>query len=247
MEQSNVQISSLSEKVVRHFNLKILFGISVVFRGLLLIYGEWQDSKFAVKFTDIDYHVFSDGAKHVVDGKSPFLRPTYRYTPLLAILLTLNHHLFFSFGKILFVCCDLGVAILILRILTMRGVGKIKKTFSILLWLLNPLTATVSSRGNAESVISILVLLTLYFLICRRIYFAAFFFGVAIHVKIFPIIYSLSLFLFIDDNCTTNTNLQTSPLEITSAFRRFLSPLRLKFTYISVVTFIIITSYLYIL
>lgn len=229
----------------RFVTLKAVFLTSILVRIVLLVYGEWQDSNFAVKFTDVDYHVFSDAARHVVDGRSPFLRPTYRYTPLLAILLALNHLLFYSFGKVVFVCCDLCVAFLIHQILALRGVGRSKRTFSVSLWLLNPLTATVSSRGNAESILAVLVLLTLYLVMCKRLYLSGFFFGLAVHMKIFPVVYSLPLFLFIDDNYVTNADLGVSPLE-SRALQRFFSPQRARFSLASVATFTAITVSLYV-
>lgn len=38
-----------------------------------------QNNFFQVNFTDIDYTVFSDAAKHVSNGGSPFEKKTYRY------------------------------------------------------------------------------------------------------------------------------------------------------------------------
>ncbi len=67
-----------------------MFLAAAALRALLLAYGAWHDAHLEVKYTDIDYEVFSDGAALVWRGGSPFDRPTYRYTPLLALLLVPN-------------------------------------------------------------------------------------------------------------------------------------------------------------
>ena len=102
-------------------SIHILLAVSLLFRLCLLLYGEWQDRNFAVKFTDVDYHVFSDAAKLVVEGLSPYQRPTYRYTPIISLLLTPNHYLFYSFGKLIFIACDVLTGWLIYKILALRG------------------------------------------------------------------------------------------------------------------------------
>ena len=212
---------------------------------MLLVYAEWQDNLFALKFTDEDYQVLTDAARYVLDGESPFARPTYRYSPLFAFLLTPNHQVFLSFGKVVFVLCDLLVGLLIHLVLSARGLRRTKITFSVALWLLNPLTATVSSRGNAESILAVLVLLTLYFLIRRRVYIAAIFFGLAVHLKILPVIYSLPIYLFINDDYAANVeSLGTSPPK---RLKLFFNPQRLKFVIVSSITFFTITSYFYLM
>ena len=60
--------------------------LSGLVHAVLIVYGEWQDSHMRVSYTDIDYWVYSDAARHVFNGASAFDRHTYRYTPLLAWL-----------------------------------------------------------------------------------------------------------------------------------------------------------------
>ncbi|CAI5440817.1 unnamed protein product [Caenorhabditis angaria] len=187
---------------------RILF-CAFVARITLVLYAHIHDYMFKVNFTDIDYSVFSDAAKHVSNGGSPFDRDTYRYTPALAwILLPVVQ--FPDFGKILFCIFDIIVAVLYFKIMDYELLKnpsknsddiKNRQTFNVaVFWLANPLTAIISARGNAESIVSAIVLLNL--LLLQRGYYktSALVHGaLAIQFKIYPLIYLPSVYLYLSD------------------------------------------------
>lgn len=77
-----------------------LLAISAAVRSLLVCWGELQDTYLRVKYTDVDYQVFTDAARYVSQGGSPYERSTYRYSPLLAYLVLPNIWLHPAWGKV---------------------------------------------------------------------------------------------------------------------------------------------------
>lgn len=89
------------------WGLKGLLLSAAVVRVALIVSGEWQDAHMPVKYTDVDYMVFSDAAAFVAARRSPYLRYTYRYSPLLAYILLPNTWGFPAFGKVVFSAADI--------------------------------------------------------------------------------------------------------------------------------------------
>ncbi len=178
---------------------QVLF-LSAIVHFTLILYSLWHDKNFQFKYTDVDYWIFSDAARAVSLGLGPFVRTTYRYTPLLAYLLVPGHWLKLeaSFGKILFSLVDLCVGFLIYRLLRLKGWHSVDAARSAAVsWLLNPMALAISTRGNAESIVCAVCLGVVYLLMVRKRMAAAVVFGFAVHFKLFPIIFAPSILFFL--------------------------------------------------
>lgn len=169
--------------------------LAFVLRLILILYANFHDEYFAVSYTDVDYKVFTDAARHVIEQRSPFDRHTYRYSPFLAWLLIPNVILHKDFGKILFSVVDILIAALIKNIIARQRYNKIVEDYCALLWLYNPLTFVISTRGNADSLAVLLVVLTLDFLQRDKIVSAGLLHGISVHFRLYPLIFSLPMFL----------------------------------------------------
>lgn len=223
---------------------RVLFPAAVAVRLALVLYGDFQDRNMLVKYTDIDYHVFTDAARFVLKGESPYNRSTYRYTPVLAWILTPNIFLGMAFGKILFIVCDLLSGILMYRMLRMQDLDCKAACQFCSLWLLNPLPIGVSSRGNAESILVVLVLGTLNYLERRRLLSAAVLYGLSVHMKIYPITYCLPIILVLRSTGPSRNNGQWWQ-KILSFCSSFLNKELLLFAGVSAGVFFILTTFFY--
>lgn len=243
-----------------------VYGAAAALRIVLLVYGLWQDANSPVKYTDIDYLVFTDAARFVAkDGGSPYDRETYRYTPLLAWLLlptaVEESQLLFASGKVLFAVADLVAGCLLERVLrerlatassspTAATVAKARLYASV--WLLNPMVAAISTRGSAEGLLGALVAALLWAVqVARQPLLAGLLLGAGVHLKIYPFIYAPAIVWWMDSE-----NMGSTFAKVAKATKKqpvgkkkeagspthpvfaFLTPARLQLTIASLATFV---------
>ncbi|ESO90830.1 hypothetical protein LOTGIDRAFT_217696 [Lottia gigantea] len=206
----------------------------------LVGYGEWQDRNMVLKFTDVDYQVFTDAAKFVHQGESPYNRATYRYTPILAFILTPNIFLSPIFGKLVFVICDVITGYLIYRIMKHVRYSTQQAIIYSSMWLFNPLPIAVSARGNAESVMTMLVLLTMMSLYHENVLLTAILYGLTVHFKIYPITYALTIYLCLSPKIVHRDTFSRKLIKLLLPNKR-----RLVFGIVSVLTLSVLTVVFY--
>ena len=237
-----------------------LFTLSVILRAVLLVYGLIQDAYSPVKYTDIDYLVFTDASRFVASGASPYDRETYRYTPLLAWLLVPTVWLP-SFGKVVFAASDLIAGWFVARILIegdggpggnatgkkdqkgkevsggeRRGMDPERAYRFAAIWLLNPMVATISTRGSSEGLLGALTAALIYAVYRRRVSLAGILLGLGVHFKIYPFVYAPAIVWWMD---AERMGGPTAPpgASLFAKIVRFVTPERARFALVSLATF----------
>lgn len=162
--------------------------LAAALRAAIFAWSLYQDANMLPKFTDVDYMVFTDASEFVARGLSPYLRETYRYTPLLSWLLVPTVKVFW-FGKLLFMLGDLVAGYLMLQIFRRQHVPSREACIFSSLWLLNPMVAAISVRGSSEGLLGAMVIYMLWAVYEKRYWVAGLGAGLAIHFKIYPVIY----------------------------------------------------------
>ncbi|EMD38288.1 glycosyltransferase family 50 protein [Gelatoporia subvermispora B] len=252
---------------------------SSILRIALIVYSEWHDAHSVVKYTDVDYRVFSDAARFLIAPSEnniaqgplgrwlglgdPYTRATYRYTPLLAVLLTPNEWLHPSFGKYLFAACDILAGVLIYRLLettippnqvdTSKSDANTKSrecgpsestqrqaTILASVHLLNPMVFTISTRGSSEAVLSLFVLSTLYCALKGKWDTAAVLLGLSTHWKIYPFIYGVGCLGVLGRKTMTSSGWL-------AYLKTIVNKQTVRFTFLSSMVFAILGAAMYIL
>lgn len=196
---------------VEFFSLKAHLYIGFFLRLLFIGWGLIQDQLIHLQYTDIDYTVFTDGARYLNQGRSPYLRHGYRYSPIFAFLLLPNVVFFKQFGKLLFASLDIACGHLIYRILLNKKINCPPQTalLATAFWIYNPLPIIISTRGSGDSLITFLILLTIYTILKEKYILSGLIYGFAIHCKLYPVIYCLPIYLYLARNVQTIMSFKT--------------------------------------
>jgi GPI mannosyltransferase 1 subunit M len=224
----------------------LVFVAAILLRVFLFFYGLWQDAHSPMKYTDIDYYVFTDASRFIAHGHSPYDRETYRYTPLLAWMLlpTTWSSTWFSFGKAIFAVGDMIAGLLIMLVLRSSVNMPMERALKFAsIWLLNPMVATISTRGSSEGLLGVMVIALLWAVMQRRVLLAGVLLGSGVHFKIYPFIYAPSIFWWLDDE-----HLGIPSQSLASILERvicFFNTSRIKLVFASLTTFVGLNAIMY--
>lgn len=212
---------------------------------IALIFVAWyvDDNTPTIRYTDTDYDVFTDAAGHVYNGDSPFKRHTYRYTPLAAYICLPNQMIHYYAGKFVFCFFDMIMAMFMWNILESQTSNKYWIFAYVSYIIQNPITVALSTRGSNDNIIIMLVYGTIFFLLKRRYVLAGLMYGLSVHFKIYPIIYSIPFYLFID--CDREAILEGKKSWSQIVFKNFFTRNRVVFTLVSATTFLSLTGFFY--
>ena len=236
-----MSIFKISKISIKSYNIWYLVFISLIIRLIVIyltVHLENYTSYGNLKYTDIDYRVYTAAAALIIQNKSPYELKTYRYPPLLAIIMTPNVLLFHSFGKIFFSFFDAMITYATwknVELLTFDSNNNFENNRNyIWYWIcvMNPISINICTRGSSDSIINYLLLMLIYRFQRKQYFIGGLLFGFAIYWRLYPIIYTLTLISYIYITEIRNKRFK-------SLFQMFLG------IFISMLLLIIISFYFY--
>jgi len=193
------------------------FGLRIFIIESLSKNDNYYEGDFNI-FTDLDYKVYLDASLY----DSPYERHTYRYSPLLALIMAPSYQYHQNFGKWLIAVFDLMAGFLIFKMHVSRKgeenlSGSLMTSFII---FTNPFLVYLSIRGSCEGITISIAYAFLYFYFggsahgnmsaierkkqgivdlqpCRiRRYVSYALYGLLVHFRVFPIIFLPMLIMY---------------------------------------------------
>ncbi|KAJ6018280.1 hypothetical protein N7451_001659 [Penicillium sp. IBT 35674x] len=197
--------------------------------------------------------VFTDAARYVSKGETPYARDTYRYTPLLAWILLPTaweapapwSSVTFAFGKIVFALADVLAGWLVVQLLTRfyRLSPECALRYVAAAWLWNPMVANISTRGSSEGLLGVLVAALLWATLTRKSVLAGLILGLAVHFKIYPFIYGISILWWWD--AERDGAVSARDISWISQALRFITPSRVKLMLSALISFAVLNLVMY--
>ncbi|CAH8496913.1 unnamed protein product [Heterobilharzia americana] len=279
---------------------RLYFILALILRLVLVVFSVWQDSvrwpDGQLRFTDVDYDVFSDAAQAFIDGKNIYVERYWLFSKgkksLTSTQVVSNNSDFFDipidesqrhqsipdvsviahiWGKLIFIMADLLCGYLQYKIIQDKlfqdnatlpdkinprtgqkslssNTNRLAVYFVCFGWLFNPVTAVVSARGNADALQSCFVLACLWCILKHRIILAGLLYGLCIHLRIYPVIYSPSIYMWLMEEKKSDNDNEMSKSQSRSLFSVFMKlPNRnhLVFGFSCLLSLIILTGLCY--
>jgi phosphatidylinositol glycan class M len=99
--------------------------------------------------------------------------------------------------QLLFAGADIVAAWQIWQIGQLQQLSQSRCFWSIMLWLYNPFTVTISTRGSCDSLATAMLLAVLLMLMQGLRLLPALLYGLAVHFRIYPIVYAPAIVLYL--------------------------------------------------
>lgn len=107
------------------------------------------------------------------------------------------------------------------------------------IWSLNPMVATISTRGSSEGLLGVMVIALLWAITQKKIFLAGILLGLGVHFKIYPFIYAPSIIWWMDDEHIGSGKQSKAGKEtdLVGLAKRFCNGPRITLTITSLLTF----------